>query len=340
MTEQAVAAAVDRRPALPAAARAAARGICFPASSRVRKKCEACGLDYSFADAGDGPAIFVILISGFIVVGAALIVEVVYQPPFWLHALLWGPLILIVTLAAAAPAQGPADRRCSITTAPPKAASSASASRERLQRCRAARSSFRAVHPRGDRRAGRARHLAARAPGLERSADRRARPQARREAAPTCRRASAGNGSTPRATNSAASRSRPSFSPARRRWSIPPAPSLRPDATGPGYWVFAPARLTGGSIVVVNRGFVPEGRQNPDDAQGRPSVRRRRHRRARCAGRNSAGSSRRPTSRARASGSRAIPPRWRRRRTGAPSRRSTSTRKRRRRRAACPKPVR
>jgi len=39
--------------------------------------------------------------------------------------------------------------------------------------------------------------------------------------------------------------------------------SLRPDATGPGYWVFAPARLLGGSVVVVNRGFVPEGRQDP-----------------------------------------------------------------------------
>lgn len=37
---------------------------------------------------------------------------------------------------------------------------------------------------------------------------------------------------------------------------------LRPDATGPGYWVFAPARLPGGSVVVVNRGFVPEGRQD------------------------------------------------------------------------------
>ncbi len=33
--------------------------------------------------------------------------------------------------------------------------------------------------------------------------------------------------------------------------------------SGPGYFVFAPARLTGGSIVVVNRGFVPEGRQDP-----------------------------------------------------------------------------
>ena len=48
--------------------------------------------------------------------------------------------------------------------------------------------------------------------------------------------------------------------------------SLRPDAAGPGYWVFSPARLTGGSIVVVNRGFVPEGRQDPKSrAEGTPS---------------------------------------------------------------------
>ena len=34
--------------------------------------------------------------------------------------------------------------------------------------------------------------------------------------------------------------------------------ALRPDVSGPGYWVFTPARLTGGSLVMVNRGFVPE----------------------------------------------------------------------------------
>ena len=73
-------------------------GHLFSGFLNVGKSCERCGLDYSFADAGDGPAIFVILIAGFIVVGAALIVEVVYQPSFWLHALLWGPLILVVTL--------------------------------------------------------------------------------------------------------------------------------------------------------------------------------------------------------------------------------------------------
>jgi uncharacterized protein (DUF983 family) len=61
-------------------------------------RCEACGLDYAFIDAGDGPAVFVILFAGFVVVASALIVEVLYQPPFWLHALLWGPLILLTTL--------------------------------------------------------------------------------------------------------------------------------------------------------------------------------------------------------------------------------------------------
>jgi uncharacterized protein (DUF983 family) len=60
--------------------------------------CESCALDYGFIDAGDGPAIFLIMIAGAIVVGSALIVEIKYQPPFWLHAALWLPLILATTL--------------------------------------------------------------------------------------------------------------------------------------------------------------------------------------------------------------------------------------------------
>lgn len=64
----------------------------------LRPNCESCGLDYAFIDAGDGPAIFIIMIAGFIVVGAALFVEMKYQPPFWVHAALWGPLILATTL--------------------------------------------------------------------------------------------------------------------------------------------------------------------------------------------------------------------------------------------------
>ena len=64
----------------------------------LKPACEACGLDYSFADAGDGPAVFVILFAGFVVVGAALVTEMLYQPPIWVHAVLWLPLILITTV--------------------------------------------------------------------------------------------------------------------------------------------------------------------------------------------------------------------------------------------------
>lgn len=73
-------------------------GRLFDGFLTLREKCERCGLSYGFADAGDGPAIFVIFIAGFIVVFSALITEILYQPPFWLHALLWGPMILAVTL--------------------------------------------------------------------------------------------------------------------------------------------------------------------------------------------------------------------------------------------------
>ncbi len=47
--------------------------------------------------------------------------------------------------------------------------------------------------------------------------------------------------------------------------------SLRADVEGQGFWVFAPARLAGGSIVLVNRGFVPTDRKDPvTRVDGRP----------------------------------------------------------------------
>jgi uncharacterized protein (DUF983 family) len=82
------------------------KGRLFSGFLSLPPRCEVCGLDYSFIDSGDGPAVFVIFLSGFIVVGAALIVEALYQPPFWVHALLWGPLILITTLGPLRPMKG------------------------------------------------------------------------------------------------------------------------------------------------------------------------------------------------------------------------------------------
>jgi uncharacterized protein (DUF983 family) len=74
------------------------RGKLFNGYLELAPCCSRCGLDYSFADSGDGPAVFVILIAGFIVMGAALVVQALYRPPYWVDAVLFLPLILATTL--------------------------------------------------------------------------------------------------------------------------------------------------------------------------------------------------------------------------------------------------
>lgn len=75
-------------------------GRLFKGFLAIGDRCANCGLDYSFADAGDGPAVFVMLIIGFIVVGLALWMEITINPPLWVHFLLWIPLIVVLCLAA------------------------------------------------------------------------------------------------------------------------------------------------------------------------------------------------------------------------------------------------
>jgi uncharacterized protein (DUF983 family) len=81
-------------------------GRLFSGFLSLAARCERCGLDYRFADAGDGPAVFVILIAGFLVVGLALITEIVWRPPYWVHAALWLPAILVLTLGLLRPLKG------------------------------------------------------------------------------------------------------------------------------------------------------------------------------------------------------------------------------------------
>jgi uncharacterized protein (DUF983 family) len=82
------------------------KGSLFQGFLALKPRCESCGLDFSFADAADGPAFFVMFFSGFIVAGSALVVEALYSPPFWVHAVLWIPLILITTLLPLRPIKG------------------------------------------------------------------------------------------------------------------------------------------------------------------------------------------------------------------------------------------
>ena len=72
----------------------------------VAPKCEVCGLDFSFADSGDGPAVFVTLIAGFLVLGAALAVDMAYEPPLWVYAVVFLPLTIGVCLGLLRPSKG------------------------------------------------------------------------------------------------------------------------------------------------------------------------------------------------------------------------------------------
>jgi uncharacterized protein (DUF983 family) len=93
--------------AAPGALRAALLGLCprcgkgklFAGYLTVAPRCAHCGLDYADFDAGDGPAVFVILIVGAIVAGGALILEVNVAPPYWVHAAIWLPATVILSFA-------------------------------------------------------------------------------------------------------------------------------------------------------------------------------------------------------------------------------------------------
>jgi uncharacterized protein (DUF983 family) len=74
------------------------QGKLFNGFLTIAPACERCGLDFGFTDAGDGPAVFIILIAGFVVVFIALIIEVKYDPPIWVEAVISVPLVLAATL--------------------------------------------------------------------------------------------------------------------------------------------------------------------------------------------------------------------------------------------------
>lgn len=81
---------------------AALRGLCprcgsrtlFAGYIRFAPRCLACDLDLSAFNVGDGPAAFLTLIIGTVVTVLAIVVELTFEPSFWVHLLLWGPLTL------------------------------------------------------------------------------------------------------------------------------------------------------------------------------------------------------------------------------------------------------
>lgn len=88
----------------PGILQAALFGLCPKCASRTlfdgpvkfAERCRVCGLDLSRFNVGDGPAAFLTLIIGALIVALALWLDATVRPPFWVHALIWIP----VTIAA------------------------------------------------------------------------------------------------------------------------------------------------------------------------------------------------------------------------------------------------
>lgn len=81
-------------------------GKLFSGLLSVAPRCDKCGLDYGFVDPGDGPAVFGTLVGGFAVLGAALWTELRYEPPIWVHLVIFLPLTLIVCIGLLRPLKG------------------------------------------------------------------------------------------------------------------------------------------------------------------------------------------------------------------------------------------
>ena len=70
----------------------------FVGPARFAARCGACRLDYSAFNVGDGPAALLTLVIGALVIVLAMIVDVAFNPPFWIQALIWVPVTILLTI--------------------------------------------------------------------------------------------------------------------------------------------------------------------------------------------------------------------------------------------------
>jgi len=78
----------------------------FSGALTLAPRCEACGLDFGFDDVSDGPAVFVSLVAGFCVLGAAVAFDIAFEPPVWVYFVVFLPTALTVCLGALRPVKG------------------------------------------------------------------------------------------------------------------------------------------------------------------------------------------------------------------------------------------
>ena len=82
------------------------RGPLFSGYLEIAPSCTVCKLDFTGHDSGDGPAVFVMFVLGFLIVGLAGLLERFLAPPLWVHAVIWIPLTLLGTVGLLRPLKG------------------------------------------------------------------------------------------------------------------------------------------------------------------------------------------------------------------------------------------
>ncbi len=75
------------------------RGPLFRGPNTLRPASPQCGLDFTRMDVGDGFVVPILMVLGFGVVGGAIWFDFTYNPPLWVHALIWPPVTIIMAVA-------------------------------------------------------------------------------------------------------------------------------------------------------------------------------------------------------------------------------------------------
>ena len=78
-------------------------GRLFNGYLKIADSCDACGLSFAGHDSADGPAVMIMLLLGFVVAGLVLAVELKFQPPIWVHAVIWPPVVILGALGLLRP---------------------------------------------------------------------------------------------------------------------------------------------------------------------------------------------------------------------------------------------
>jgi uncharacterized protein (DUF983 family) len=78
----------------------------FAGPAKFANRCDKCGLDYGSFNVGDGPAALLTLVIGALVIILAVMVDIGFNPPFWVQALIWVPFTVVLTFLSLRAAKG------------------------------------------------------------------------------------------------------------------------------------------------------------------------------------------------------------------------------------------